>query len=78
MVCPDGFALPGLLIYTPAPPGPTEVSLNQLQFFVPTLFGLEGLAADELRRLNLADVRAENGHVCCGARPGHNCQIRRA
>ena len=39
--------------------------MNQLQFFVPTLFGLEGLAADELRRLNLADVRAENGHVLC-------------
>ena len=44
--------------------------MNQLQFFVPTLFGLEGLAADELRRLNLADVRAENGHVLCTGRPG--------
>lgn len=70
MVCPDVFPVPGLLIYTPAPPGPTEVFMNQLQFFVPTLFGLEGLAADELRRLNLADVRAENGHVLCTGRPG--------
>ena len=33
------------------------------EFVVPCLFGLEGLAADELRRLKLADVRAENGRV---------------
>ena len=44
--------------------------MNQLKFFVPTLFGLEGLAADELRRLNLADVRAENGHVLCTGQLG--------
>ena len=44
--------------------------MDQLKFFVPTLFGLEGLAADELRRLSLADVRAENGHVLCTGRPG--------
>ena len=30
---------------------------------VPCLFGLEGIAADELRRLKLEDVRAENGRV---------------
>lgn len=30
---------------------------------VPCLFGLEGLAADELRRLDMKDVRAENGRV---------------
>lgn len=30
---------------------------------VPCLFGLEGLAADELRRLNMENVRAENGKV---------------
>ena len=38
--------------------------MDQLKFFVPTLFGLEGLAADELRRLSLADVRAETA-MCC-------------
>ena len=38
---------------------------HQLQFAVPTLFGLEGLCADEMRRLGLADVRAENGRVFC-------------
>ena len=30
---------------------------------VPCLFGLEGLVADELRRLNMTDVRPENGRV---------------
>jgi len=39
--------------------------MSQLQFAVPTLFGLESLVADELRRLGLADVRAENGRVLC-------------
>ena len=39
--------------------------MSQLQFAVPTLFGLESLAADELRRLDLADVRSENGRVLC-------------
>ena len=33
---------------------------------MPTLFGLEGLCADELRRLDLPEVRAENGRVLCG------------
>ncbi len=32
---------------------------------VPCLFGLESLVADEMRRLQLADVRAENGRVHC-------------
>ena len=32
---------------------------------VPCLFGLESLVADEMRRLNLKDVRAENGRVHC-------------
>ena len=35
----------------------------QLRFCVPCLFGLEGLAADELRRLGLSEVAAENGRV---------------
>jgi len=39
--------------------------MSQLLFAVPTLFGLESLVADELRRLNLAEVRAENGRVLC-------------
>jgi putative N6-adenine-specific DNA methylase len=30
---------------------------------VPTLFGLEGLVSDELKRLDMKDVRAENGRV---------------
>ena len=32
---------------------------------VPCLFGLESLVADEMRRLNLKNVRAENGRVHC-------------
>ena len=32
---------------------------------VPCLFGLESLVADEMRRLSLRDVRAENGRVHC-------------
>ena len=35
--------------------------MPNLQLAVPTLFGLEGLAAGELRRLGLEEVRAENG-----------------
>ena len=34
-------------------------------FYIPCLFGLEGLVGDELRRLKLEDVRVENGHVLC-------------
>ena len=32
---------------------------------VPCLFGLEALVADEMKRLQLKDVRAENGRVHC-------------
>ena len=35
-----------------------------IKMYVPCLFGLEGLAADELKRLDMREVRAENGHVC--------------
>ena len=38
---------------------------EQLTYAVPTLFGLEGLCADEMRRLGMEDVRAENGRVLC-------------
>ncbi|MBE6944832.1 MAG: class I SAM-dependent RNA methyltransferase [Ruminococcaceae bacterium] len=37
--------------------------MTKFTFVVPCLFGLEGLAADELRRLELENVRAENGRV---------------
>ncbi len=33
------------------------------EFVVPCLFGLEGPAAQELRRMDIGDVRAENGRV---------------
>jgi putative N6-adenine-specific DNA methylase len=36
-----------------------------LQFAIPTLFGLEGLAAGEARRMGLEEVRAEDGRVFC-------------
>ena len=38
---------------------------QNLRFAVPTLFGLEGLCADEMRRLNMKNVQAENGRVFC-------------
>ncbi len=37
--------------------------MNNLEFAVPTLFGLEGIAGDELRRLDIENVRVENGRV---------------
>ena len=37
--------------------------MNKIQYCVPCLFGLEGIAGDELRRMNLEDVRVENGRV---------------
>jgi len=43
--------------------GPTNMNSASFTFCVPCLFGLEGLAADELRRLDLQDVRAEDGRV---------------
>ena len=36
---------------------------NNLRFCVPCLFGVEGLVADELRRMNLQSVQAEDGRV---------------
>ena len=33
------------------------------RYCVPCLFGLEGLVADELRRMDLPEVRAEDGRV---------------
>ena len=37
--------------------------MKDLQFAVPCLFGLEGLAGDELRRMNMENVQVENGRV---------------
>ena len=37
--------------------------MNNFEFAVPCLFGLEGIAGDELRRLNIENVRVENGRV---------------
>ena len=39
--------------------------MAQLQFTIPTLFGLEGVCAQEVQRLGLSEVRAENGRVLC-------------
>ena len=37
--------------------------MREMQFAVPTLFGLEGLAGDELRRMNMENVRVEDRRV---------------
>ena len=37
--------------------------MSNFEFSVPCLFGLEGIAGDELRRLDLLNVRVENGRV---------------
>ena len=37
--------------------------MSQYEFSVPCLFGLEGIAGDELRRLDIPNVRVENGRV---------------
>ena len=37
--------------------------MEKMEFAVPCLFGLEGIAADELKRLQIPNVRAENGRV---------------
>ncbi len=37
--------------------------MQNMNFAVPCLFGLEGIAADELKRLEIPEVRAENGRV---------------
>lgn len=39
--------------------------MGKLTFGVPTLFGLESLCADEMRRLGLEEVKADNGRVLC-------------
>lgn len=39
--------------------------MNTFMFEIPCLLGLEKLVADELKKLNMADVKAENGRVTC-------------
>lgn len=44
------------------------MAMEKLTFVVPTLLGVEGLTADELRRMGMAETRAENGRVLCRGR----------
>lgn len=37
--------------------------MDKIQFSAPCLFGIEGICADELKRLEIENVRAENGRV---------------
>ena len=39
--------------------------MDEQIFLIPCLMGLEKLVADELKRLGMGDVRAENGRVFC-------------
>ena len=39
--------------------------MDGLTFVIPTLLGVEGLTAAELRKLEMREVRAENGRVFC-------------
>lgn len=39
--------------------------MEKLTFVVPTLLGVEGLTADELRKMEMEEVRVENGRVFC-------------
>ena len=43
--------------------------MNELTFVIPTLFGVEGIAAEELRRMGMKEVRADNGRVFCQGQP---------
>jgi putative N6-adenine-specific DNA methylase len=42
-----------------------DEAMAQLKFTIPTLLGLESLAAEELRRMQMKEVQAENGRVFC-------------
>ena len=37
----------------------------ELKFVIPALLGVESLVAREVKKLGLAEVRAENGRVLC-------------
>lgn len=44
--------------------------MEKLTFVIPTLLGVEGLTADELRHMGMEGVRVENGRVFCQGVPG--------
>ena len=46
-----------------APPPKIGGNMSKIEFIVPTLFGLEGLAGDELRRMDMENVRVEDRRV---------------
>ncbi|MCD8384728.1 MAG: class I SAM-dependent RNA methyltransferase [Clostridiales bacterium] len=54
--------------------------MEQMEYMVPCLLGLERLVADELMKLKLPEVRAENGRVFCKGTladlPRMNIQLR--
>ena len=39
--------------------------MGTLRFVIPTLLGIEGLTAKELKRLGMEQVQTENGRVFC-------------
>ena len=39
--------------------------MEKLRLMVPCYLGVEKLVADELKKLKMEQVRAENGRVCC-------------
>ena len=41
---------------------------NMVTYMIPCLLGLEKLVADEVKRLGLQGVQAENGRILCRAR----------
>lgn len=41
------------------------ISMEKLEFSIPTLLGVESLTAEELRRMGMEQVKAENGRVFC-------------
>lgn len=54
--------------------------MDQLMFAVPTLLGVESLVAEEMRRMKMDQVQAENGRVFCSGKaediPHMNLQLR--
>ena len=37
--------------------------MEKISFSAPCIFGIEGICADELKRMGIENVRAENGRV---------------
>ena len=57
-----------------------RINVEKLEFAIPTLLGVEGLTAEELRRMGMDEVRAENGRIFCTGTPAEiprmNLRIR--